>query len=260
MPEKRKKKNLKSSKHHAARKPKKAVVSKKVKKAEKKAEKRAARKPVAAAVKTDGSLSVCNLKGKSVGTLTLDSLLNEGPVNTDVLYQAILQYRAGEREGTASTKDRGHVRGGGKKPWKQKGTGRARHGSRRSPLWRGGGTTFGPMPRDYSYSIPRQIRRSAVIEALKSRIREGKLYLVNHLELPSPKTAQVVEVMEALKLQKPLLVVEKHSQNLTLASRNLKGVAVKTALEINALDVAAHRECVMTEAAYTGLVKRFKKS
>ncbi len=252
MPEKRKKKNLKSSKHQAARKPKKPAMSKKAKKAEKKA----SRKPAAASQKTDGAVSVYDLKGKSVATLALDPLLHEGPVNTDVIYQAVLQYRAGEREGTASTKDRGHVRGGGKKPWKQKGTGRARHGSRRSPLWRGGGTTFGPMPRDYSYSIPSQIRRSAVIQALKGRVREGKFYVVSHLELPTPKTAQVVEVMEALKLRKPLLVVDGPHQNLKLASRNVRGVAVKTAQEINALDVAGHSECVITQSAYAGLVKR----
>lgn len=255
MPEKRRKKNLKSSKHLKTRKSKKTAVSKRTKAVKpgsaKAAEKHATRK-------IEGSVSVTDLKGKSISILALDPLLHETPVNTGVIYQAVLQYQAGEREGTASTKDRGHVRGGGKKPWKQKGTGQARHGSRRSPIWRGGGVTFGPMYRDYSYSIPAKIRKSAVVQALKHRVREGKFYVVSSLELPTPKTAQMVEVLDALKLQKPLLVVDRRNQNLSLATRNVRGVAVKTADEMNALDVASHSECVMTQSAYTGLVKRLK--
>lgn len=255
MPEKRRKKNLKVNKHLKTRRTKKPVVSKRTK-VKKAGSAKAAAKHTAQ--KVEGSVSVTDLKGKSISTLTLDPLLHETPVKNDVIYQAILQYQAGGREGTASTKDRGHVRGGGKKPWKQKGTGRARHGSRRSPIWRGGGVTFGPMPRDYSYSIPSKIRRSAVVQALKNRLREGKFYVVNSLELSSPKTSQMVEVLEALKLQKPLLVVDRRNQNLTLASRNVRGVSIKTADEMNALDVASHAECVMTQSAYTRLVKRFK--
>ena len=255
MPEKRRKKNLKSSKHLATRKTKKPVLSKRTKVKKTVSAKTAAKQ---AAHKVEGSVSVTDLKGKSIATLALDPLLHEGPANSGVIYQAILQYQAGEREGTASTKDRGHVRGGGKKPWKQKGTGQARHGSRRSPIWRGGGVTFGPMYRDYSYSIPAKIRRNAVVQALKSRVREGKFYVVSSLELSSPKTSQMVEVLEALKLQKPLLVVDRRNENLTLASRNVRGIAIKTADEMNALDVASHAECVMTQSAYTGLVKRLK--
>ena len=249
MPERRKKKNLKSSRH-AARAPKKRPAP------TKKKAKVSAKKPAAA--KTEHALPVYDLNGKSVETLTLDPLFQAERVNTDVVYQSVLMYRAGEREGTAATKDRGHVRGGGKKPWKQKGTGQARHGSRRSPLWRGGGTTFGPMPRDYSYRIPSQIRRQAVAEVVKDKVGQGKLFLVNQLDVKSPKTKHVRSILDAFKLQKPIFLVDEKKNNLILASRNIRSLSVKTAGEVNALDLASHRECVMTKAAYQGLVRRLK--
>lgn len=263
MPERRKKKNLKSTKHHATRKiahpkqiGKKRVAAKKaapVKTAPAKAKAQAA-----AAVVKDGSLQVFDVKGKALDTFKLDALFQGHDVNEGVVYQAVLMYQAGQHLGTSSTLDRGHVRGGGKKPWKQKGTGQARHGSRRSPIWRGGGVTFGPMPRDYSYKIPSQMRRSAVAETFKDKVLRGKAIVLNDLQISTPKTKHVADILETFKLEKPLFVVDKRSENLLLASRNLKGVSVKTAQEVNALDVADARECVMTRAAYDGLVKRLK--
>ncbi len=251
MPERRKKKNLKSSRHATARHKKKAVQSP-AKKAVK--TKEAPRQPA-----KENTLSVYDLNGhKSQEVLTLDPLFLSDSVNTDVVYQAVLMYQAGEREGTACTKERGAVSGGGKKPWKQKGTGQARHGSRRSPIWRGGGTTFGPMPRDYSYSLPAQLRKKAVVEGVKDKVLNGKLLFVNRLDLESPKTKTVSAFMDSLKLEKPLLLVEKKDRNLLIASRNIQGVAVKTAQEVNVLDVVSHKECVMTKGAYTGLLKRLK--
>ncbi|MBI3316362.1 MAG: 50S ribosomal protein L4 [Candidatus Omnitrophica bacterium] len=205
----------------------------------------------------DHSLSVYDMNGKTLETVKIDPLLQEA-VNTHVVYQAVLKYQAGEREGTASTKERGQVSGGGKKPWKQKGTGQARHGSRRSPIWRGGGTTFGPMPRDYSYSISPRIRTSAVLQGMRDKAASHKLVLVDRLEFDSPKTKAVSGFLNRLKLEKPLLLVEKKTENLCLASRNIPGVTVKTAAEVNALDVVSHKECVMTKAAYSGLLKRLK--
>lgn len=206
----------------------------------------------------DGILSVYDLQGKSVDKLTLDPLFHEGAVNQDVIYQVVLMYQAGQREGTASTKNRGDVSGGGKKPWKQKGTGRARHASIRSPLWRGGGVTFGPSPRDYSYTVPAQLKRIAVAEGVKDKANGGKLFVLNRLEFDKPKTKLMAGVLKALKLEQPLLLVEKKSDNLVLASRNIRGISLKTADEVNALDVVSHRECVMTQGAYTGLLKRLK--
>ena len=208
----------------------------------------------------DGTLPVYDLNGKTLETMKLDPMFQDAEVNRDVIYQAVLMYQAGEREGTASTKDRGHVRGGGKKPWKQKGTGQARHGSRRSPLWRGGGTTFGPMPRDYSYALPLGLRRKAVVEGVKEKVAGGKLIVVNDLVLAAPKTKLVAGILSALKLEKPLFLVDRKTDNLLMASRNIREVAVKTAEEVNALDVVSSRECVMTRAAYAGLLNRLKKS
>lgn len=235
---------------------KKIIKSKNVKrhapaKAKKKAEKSAT--PL-----KNGTLSIYDLQGKAVDSLTLDPLFTDQPVNTDVVYQAVLMYQAGQREGTAATKDRGHVRGGGKKPWKQKGTGQARHGSRRSPIWRGGGTTFGPSPRDYSYSIPSQMKRKAVVEGIKDKVLNGKLYFVKNLEIQEPKTKIVAGILGALKLEKPLFMVDQKSRNFELGSRNIPGVGLKTAAEVNVLDVVAHKECVITKGAYSGLLKRLK--
>ncbi len=204
------------------------------------------------------TLSVYDLKGKAVESLALDPMFQKEEVHADLIYQAVVMYRAGEREGTAATKDRGHVRGGGKKPWKQKGTGQARHGSRRSPIWRGGGVTFGPQQRDYSYAIPQQMRQQAVVETFKEKVNTGKIFVVNELNLQTPKTQGLSSVLEALKLRKPLIVVENRTENLRLASRNISTVSVKTSQEVNALDIASHHECLITKSAYTGLVKRLK--
>ncbi len=247
MPQRRKK--------AAPHRVKKAVTSKrnvKAKKVAKKAEK------IVTKVKVN-ELSVYDLSGKSVSTLTLDPLFHEGAVNTDILHQAIVMYQAGQREGTAATKTRGEVSGGGKKPWKQKGTGRARHASIRSPIWTGGGTVFGPHPRDYSYAIPREMRRRAVVEGVKYMATNGKLTILKDLTLDKPKTQGMVKILETFKTVKPLFLVDKKNDNVMLASRNIKGVAIKTAEEVNALDVASHKECLMTQSAYNGLLKRLKK-
>ncbi len=258
MPERKKKKSLKSRAKHAAG-TKKAMSRAKTKTAVRAAGKESAKakkKPVAA---KGSALPVFDLKGHKLSeSVELDPMFLDNDINQDVIYQAIVMYQAGQREGTASTKDRGHVRGGGKKPWKQKGTGQARHGSRRSPIWRGGGTTFGPMPRDYSYAIPSKLRRRAVLETLKDKVQKDKLVFVKGFELDSPKTKGMVTALEALKLEKPLLVVDRKSDNLMLASRNLPSVSIKFAQEINALDVASHKECVVAKEAYSGLLKRLK--
>lgn len=220
---------------------------------------RATKKPAAPKAHAN-ELQVFDMQGKAVEKLALDPMFQGDHVNTGVVYQAVLMYQAGQREGTAATKTRGEVRGGGKKPWKQKGTGQARHGSRRSPIWRGGGATFGPHPRDYSYTVPKPVRRLAVIETMKDKVQHGKLTIVSRLDVAQPKTRLVAEFMETFKLEKPLFVVDEKSQNLILASRNIPTVSLKTAAEINALDVASHKECVLTKAAYAGLVARLQKS
>ena len=260
MAERRRKKNLKSVKRNPVKAKKKTVAVRSKKAAKVKAatlKKTGSVKPADDQSKT-GAISVSDMNGKVLETITLDALFTSEAVNTDVVYQAVLMYQAGEREGTAATKTRGEVRGGGKKPWKQKGTGQARHGSRRSPIWRGGGVTFGPHPRDYSYSLPAQLRRRAVTEGMKDKISNGKFYLLKDLNVQEPRTKIVAGVLDALKLEKPLFMVEQKTQNLMLASRNIPGVSVKTADEVNILDVVGHKECVLTKGAYSGLLKRLK--
>lgn len=231
---------------------KKVTTRKAAKTAPRKSAKKAEVKPKA------NTLPIHDMAGKSVDTLTLDPMFHEGEVNTDVIHQAVVMYQAGQREGTAATKTRGEVSGGGKKPWKQKGTGRARHASIRSPIWTGGGTVFGPHPRDYSYTIPRELRRRAVVESVKSVAHNGKLTILKELSLSAPKTKGMAKILAAFKAEKPLFLVDKKSDNVMLASRNIPGVSVKTADEVNALDVVSHRECLMTEVAYKGLLKRLK--
>lgn len=250
MPQRRKKGSLtkKKSVHKPAPKAKAKVAPKAAKTSKATVAKKAAH---------DGKLSIYDLNAKAVDTITLDPLF-EGDVNQDIIYQVVLMYQAGQREGTAATKTRGEVSGGGKKPWKQKGTGRARHASIRSPLWKGGGVTFGPHPRDYSYSVPAQLRRRAVAEGMKDKVSSGKLFMVNRLELDKPKTKVMAGIFGAFKMEKPLVVVDKKSKNLILASRNIPGVSLKTAEEVNALDVVSHKECLMTQSAYTGLLKRLR--
>jgi large subunit ribosomal protein L4 len=257
MPQRRKKLTV-SKKARPVRKKVKERLKKTVKL--KKETNASARKPVDGGKKPthEGVLPVRDFTGKSVDKMSLDPLFHEGKVNQDVIYQVVLMYQAGQREGTAATKDRGHVSGGGKKPWKQKGTGRARHASIRSPLWKGGGVTFGPMGRDYSYSVPAQLRRRAVAEGMKDKVLNGKLFMINRLEIEKPKTKIVAGILQAFKLEKPLVLVDKKDDNLLLASRNIRGVSLKTAEEVNVLDVVSHRECLMTQSAYTGLLKRLK--
>jgi large subunit ribosomal protein L4 len=253
MPEKRKKKNPKSK--GAKRSPGKSrkAALKKPREISKPGEKNNAAPEI-----REKSLSIYNLSGKPVETVALDSLFLPNSINRNLIYQVVLMYQANQREGTASTKERGAVRGGGKKPWKQKGTGQARHGSRRSPIWRGGGTTFGPQPRDYSYQLPQQMKRSAVVEGLKEKVSHDKVLLLNELELPTSKTKQMVGVLKTFKLEKPLILVDQKKQNVVLASRNIQGLSLRTASEVNVLDIATHKECVMTKAAYSGLLKRLK--
>jgi len=144
-------------------------------------------------------IPIYNMKGKEVESFTLNRKLFDGKVNKALLYQAVLMYNANQRQGSAATKTRGEVSGGGKKPWRQKGTGRARAGSTRSPLWRHGGTVFGPHPRDYSYSLPRKIKRRALLASINSKIRENKIMGIDSVDIEEAKTKKFQAVLDALK-------------------------------------------------------------
>ena len=170
------------------------------------------------------SIDVINLTGKKVGSMTLSDDVF-GAVNEDLLWEAIRHYRAGQRAGTHATKNKKLVSGAGKKLWKQKGTGRARVGSIRSPLWRHGGTVHGPQPRSYDYDFPRKKLLGALRSALAAKFADGKLFVVSDFELKESKTKGFRKTLDGLKIEKTVLLVEgAENKNLELSSRNLKGV------------------------------------
>ncbi len=203
-------------------------------------------------------LQVYNVKGQKVNSLKLDEKLFDGKVNEAVLHEAIVMYRANKRVGAASTKRRSEVSGGGIKPWRQKGTGRARTGSIRSPIFRGGGSIFGPKPRDYSYSIPKKIKRKALLSSINSKLNDGNIIIVEEIKLDKIKTREFVDIFKALKLaeDKVLLVVEKVENNLRKSAGNVKNITVKNADNFNTYDVLANKKMVVTEKSLELINKR----
>lgn len=170
-------------------------------------------------------------------------------VSPALLHEAVMMQQSSRRAGTAATKSRGEVQGGGRKPWRQKGTGRARAGSIRSPLWVGGGTVFGPRPRDYSYRIPRSARRAALISALSLKRRENKILVVETIELSEPKTKQMRRLLEGLGVGSALIVLAEANRNVELAARNLPNVKVLRAEGLNVYDVLRYEHLILTEGS-----------
>jgi large subunit ribosomal protein L4 len=186
-----------------------------------------------------------------VGDVAVPAVLVAGPVREHLLYEAVRSQLASRRAGTVATKTKGLVSGGGKKPWRQKGTGRARAGSIRSPLWAGGGTIFGPQPRDYGYRLPRSGRRAALRSAIAARHAEGALTVVDRLALPEAKTKRMLECLHGLGLadRTVLVVLEERDETVMRAARNLPGVKVLLAGGLNVYDVLGHAQLVLTRAA-----------
>jgi large subunit ribosomal protein L4 len=194
-------------------------------------------------------LSVVDVSGAQVGEVELaDAVFGITP-NKAVLHDAVVMQQASLRRGTHDVKNRSEVRGGGKKPWKQKGTGRARAGSSRSPLWVGGGTVFGPTPRSYAYKLPKKVRRLAIKSALSSKVVDQDLVVLDELKLPAAKTKEMVKVLENLGAKKALVVVEGLQDETVRASRNIQGVKLITAEGVNVLDVLAHDKLILTRGA-----------
>jgi len=195
-------------------------------------------------------VALYNQSGATVGEIELnDSVFGIEP-NKHVLFEAVVMQRASLRQGTHKTKNRAEVSGGGRKPWRQKGTGRARHGSIRSPQWRGGGTVFGPVPRSYSYKLPKKVRRLAIKSALSSKVLENNIVVLDNLALEAPKTKEMVKILGNLSVdRKALIVTADVNENITLSARNIPGVTVVTASGINVLDVLNHDKVVITKAA-----------
>lgn len=209
---------------------------------------------------------VFNTEGKEVEKLELDGHVFDGTINNDALHQVVTAFGASQRKGFAATKTRGEVSGGGKKPWKQKGTGRSRHGSSRSPLWRHGGVVFGPHPRDYSYTLPTKIKSLALKSSLNAKVKEDNLLVLDKVNLESKKTKDVVKIFSSLKinekskkLDRALLLVGKVDDNLRLASRNVSFLAVGRAQDAHAYEVLASKKLLITKDGLQELVKRLKK-
>jgi large subunit ribosomal protein L4 len=196
------------------------------------------------------SVDIIDLNNKKVGSLDLADTVFAAPVNEALLYEAVRHYLAGKRRGTASTKTRHEVAGSGKKLWKQKGTGRARMGSIRSPLWRHGGTTHGPQPRDYSYHLPRKMQLGALKSALSAKLRDGELRVVSQFAITEPKSKVMRAALNTLDAKKTVLLVDNgDNRNLQLSSRNLPGVKLVPSRDVNVYDLLAHSQVLLSEAA-----------
>ncbi len=180
------------------------------------------------------------------------------PVKEHLIYEAVVNYRANQRRGTASTKTRGEVRGGGRKPWRQKGTGRARAGSNRSPLWRKGGTTFGPKPRDYSYKIPKKAKRNALKSALSIKFAENQILVLESLEFKEPKTKEGINLLKKLNLESALFIDNKENNLLFLSLRNIPNVKAIDQNNITVYDVMNHQSLVFSKKAFESLMERLQ--
>ncbi|UDM32364.1 50S ribosomal protein L4 [Lentilactobacillus laojiaonis] len=188
--------------------------------------------------------------GSQNGTVSLNDSIFAIEPNEHVVFDTILMQRASMRQGTHAVKNRSAVRGGGKKPWRQKGTGRARQGSIRSPQWVGGGVVFGPTPRSYAYHLPRKVTRLAMKSVLSAKVNDDKLVVMDSLQFDAPKTKEFKEMLEKLNVTtKTLVVLEDNNENTVLSARNLANVKVIAAKEVNVLDVANSDKVVTTKAA-----------
>ncbi|HAS92587.1 MAG TPA: 50S ribosomal protein L4 [Sedimentibacter sp.] len=183
-------------------------------------------------------VALYDITGSQIGDVELSDDIFGVKVNTHVMYEAVKNYLANQRQGTQSAKTRGEVRGGGRKPWRQKGTGRARQGSIRAPQWIGGGVVFAPKPRDYSYKLPKKIKRLALKSALSSKVRDNEIIVVDSLVLDKPKTKDMVKILSNLNAgKKTLVVIPERDENVILASRNIPGVKTAYVNTINVYDI-----------------------
>jgi large subunit ribosomal protein L4 len=205
-------------------------------------------------------VKVKNLNNEEVGELELPDAVFDVPLNKALVYSAVTSYLANQRAGTVATKTRGNTSGSGRKLWKQKGTGRARVSSIRSPLWKGGGNVHGPQPRDWSYQLPKKMKRGAICSVLSERFREGGIVVVDSFELASPKTKDFVAALGRLGLTGHTLVVDSlNNHNLTLSSRNLPNVRHVTAAELNIYQLLTHEKLALSKAAAGELNQRFAR-
>jgi len=200
-------------------------------------------------------LPIHNREGQVVGRMEIDEADFGSEVRMRLLRDVVLMYEAAQRVGTHSTLVRSEVHGSHAKPWRQKGTGRARAGFKRSPLWRGGAVVFGPHPRDYRYAMPRKALRVATRSAYLAKFRDGEVVVVDQLRAEQPRTREMAATLAALGIDRGCLIaIEKHDETLWKSARNLPGVFMKAAAEVNAYDLLRHRRLVITQQALQGLI------
>ncbi|HBH11912.1 MAG: LSU ribosomal protein L4p (L1e) [Clostridiales bacterium 38_11] len=195
-------------------------------------------------------VALYNVSGEQIGDIELSDDIFGIEVNTHVMYEAVKAYLANQRQGTQSAKTRSEVRGGGRKPWRQKGTGRARQGSIRSPQWKGGGVVFAPKPRDYSIRLPKKVRRLALKSAFSSKVESNEIIVLDELNMTSPKTKDMIKVLENLKVgKKTLIVIPGKDENIYKSARNIPGVKTSAVNTLNVYDILNHNSFVITKDA-----------
>ena len=195
------------------------------------------------------NVAVYNMDGNEVGTIELQDSIFGVEINEHLVHMAVLQQLANKRQGTQKAKTRSEVRGGGRKPWRQKGTGHARQGSTRAPQWTGGGVVFAPTPRDYSFKLNKKEKRAALKSALTSRVNENKLVVVDELKMDEIKTKKFVEVLNNLKVEKALVVLNDMDKNVIASASNIPTVKTAQTNELNVFDVLKYDTVVVTKAA-----------
>jgi large subunit ribosomal protein L4 len=207
------------------------------------------------------TLKVFDISGKAVSDYALDPLVFDGEVNDQLIHQAVVTYQANQRKGLACAKTRGEVRGGGRKPWRQKGTGRARVGSIRSPIWRGGGVTFGPRPHSYRKDFPKKMRMLAFKSALNAKCAADEIIVLESLSLSTHKTKDFFKILQSLKVTKgrTRFVIEALDDNSMRASNNIKNVALARALDVHTTDIINCAKLIITKDALATMEGRVKK-
>ena len=199
---------------------------------------------------------IVNTSAEKVGDIDLKDELFTVEVQTGILHDIVCMQRANRRQGTACTKTRGEVAGSGAKPWRQKGTGRARAGSRKSPIWRGGGKAFGPRPRDYSYKLPKKVRRLALRMALSARFGEGNLVVLDSFEMPEIKTKEFVKVMNNFDFDNCLIITGDENENVKLSSRNAVGHKVLPVAGLNVYDILKYSKLMLEQSTLAQIEER----
>ncbi len=195
------------------------------------------------------NVSVYNMEGKEVGKMDLDDAVFGVKVNEHLVHMAVVQQLANNRQGTQKAKTRSEVSGGGRKPWRQKGTGHARQGSTRSPQWKGGGVVFAPVPRDYSFKLNKKEKKFALKSALTSRVQENKFLVLDELKLDEIKTKKFMEVLNNLKIAKAIVVLEEDDKNVILSARNIPNVITASTNTINVYDIMKYSTVITTKSA-----------